>query len=211
MAILEPNGHLALIHTCGKGAKLFTACFLGSDVQNYFPLNEILMNLISPFFGYLVLGCSYQNLRWSSGVLFFSSLFKLYRTPTCKTWYIQEDFNGLWCERLLNIFFGLRFFCLFFLGAKVILYSVLVYQKHWYLKTSFVEKLSRKSFAACEALLYDTFETGFQSLCSLRSLLCWYLQVWLFWTSWTNTILFLYLYNFVCRFKSNLLEAETDC
>lgn len=70
------------------------------------------------FFGYLVLGCSYQNLCWSSGVLFFSSLFKLYRTPTCKTWYNQEDFNGLWCERLLNIFFGLRFFLLIFLGGK---------------------------------------------------------------------------------------------
>lgn len=52
-----------------------------------------------------------------------------------------------------NIFFGLRFFCWFFLWAEVILYSVLVYRKHQHLKTSFVEKLSRKSLAVCEALL----------------------------------------------------------
>lgn len=134
-----------------KRAKLFTACFLGSDVQNYFPLNRWIW---SPFlFWYLVLGCSYQNLCWSCGVLFFSSLLKLYRTPTCKTWFSQEDFNGLWCERLLKYFLWSQIFCWFFLWAKVILYSVLVYRKHQYFKTSFVEKLSRKSLAVCEALL----------------------------------------------------------
>lgn len=150
MAILEPDGHLALIHTCEKERNYLQHVSLVLMCRIIFLWRD---EFYLHFFCYLVLGCSYQNLCWSSGVLFFSSLFKLYRTLTCKTWFSQEDYNGLWCERLLKYFLWSQIFCWFLLWVKVILYSVLLYQKHQYFKTPFVEKLSRKSFAVCEALL----------------------------------------------------------
>lgn len=87
------------------------------------------MNLISTFY---FIWCWAVAIKTFGVVGWFFPLFKLYRTPTCKTWFSQEDFNGLWCERLLKYFLWSQIFW-FFLWAKVILYSVLVYRKHQYL------------------------------------------------------------------------------
>lgn len=145
MTILEPNGHLALIHTCER-VKLLTACFLGSDVQN-FPLSR---SIWSPFFFFLnlVLCCSYQNLCWSSGLFFFFRSLQTIQNSYLQNMIYPRGLQRTVMWKASQIFSLVSVFCCFFLWAKVILYSVLVYQKHQYLKTSFVEKLSRKSFTA---------------------------------------------------------------
>lgn len=115
------SGHSRIWWTSGfnshlwKRTKLFTACFLGSDVQNYFPLNRWFDLLF--FFFIWCWAVAIKTFAGAVGFCFFLSSnyteLLLAEHGLAKRTSTDYDVKGF-----SNIFFGLRFFLLIFLVGR---------------------------------------------------------------------------------------------